>query len=211
MDFRLISLILLIHISGCLSLDLLSVTCEDVCALRENTVQLRCSYSEISIRTVFWFSRKQSSNWRKKDEPEDLTLDWDYSGRVKQRVTNHHSTLTISDLRERDSGEYQLMFMKDGVKHLSSDAVNLTVRDLQVRMIPATTDQTDQRVMPAVTCDSSCDLPSRPQNYYWKQNGKYLNLGDNIYRGTSFQTNGAGSYSCSLTSDHKISSSPVYE
>ncbi|XP_048021981.1 sialoadhesin-like [Megalobrama amblycephala] len=206
MDFRLISLILLIHISGCLSLDLLSVTCEDVCALRENTVQLRCSYSEINIKTVFWFSRKQSSNWRKKDEPEDLTLDWDYSGRVKQRVTNHHSTLTISDLRERDSGEYQLMFMKDGVKRLGSVAVNLTVTDLQVRMNPATTDPRDQRVM--LTCDSSCDLPSRPQNYFWKQNGQYLYLGDNIYRSIIVH-NGAGSYSCSLTPDHKISSSPV--
>ncbi|XP_067254838.1 sialoadhesin-like isoform X1 [Chanodichthys erythropterus] len=207
MDFRLISLILLIHISGGLSLDLLSVTCEDVCALRENTVQLRCSYSEISIKTVSWFSRKQSSNWRKKDEPEDLTLDWDYSGRVKHEAANNHSTLIISDLRERDSGEYQLMFMKDGVKHLGSVAVNLTVTDLQVRMNPATTNPRDQRVI--LTCGSSCDLPSRPQNYYWKQNGQYLNLGDNIFRGTSFQTNEAGSYSCSLTSDHKISSSPV--
>ncbi|KAK9967416.1 hypothetical protein ABG768_001818 [Culter alburnus] len=207
MDFRLISLILLIHISGCLSLDLLSVTCEDVCALRENTVQLRCSYSEINIKTVFWFSRKQSSNWRKKDEPEDLTLDWDYSGRVKQRVTNHYSTLTISDLRERDSGEYQLMFMKDGVKRLGSVAVNLTVTDLQVRMNAATTNPRDQRVI--LTCDSSCDLPSRPQNYYWIQNGQYFYLGDNIYRSIIVLPNEAGSYSCSLTSYHKISSSPV--
>ncbi|XP_067254841.1 sialoadhesin [Chanodichthys erythropterus] len=99
------------------------------------------------------------------------------------------------------------MFMKDGVKHLGSVAVNLTVTDLQVKMNPATTNQRDQRVI--LTCGSSCDLPSRPQNYYWKQNGQYLNLGDNIFRGTSFQTNEAGSYSCSLTSDHKISSSPV--
>ncbi|KAK7126996.1 hypothetical protein R3I94_018240 [Phoxinus phoxinus] len=133
MDFRLISLILLIHISGSLTVDFLSVTCEDVCALSESPVQLRCSYSyNINIKTVFWFSQKQSSNWRKSDEPEDLTLDSDYSGRVKQEFSYSHSTLTISDLRERDSGEYQLMFiMKDGVKHLSSAAVDLTVTDLQ--------------------------------------------------------------------------------
>ncbi|XP_051765746.1 carcinoembryonic antigen-related cell adhesion molecule 1-like isoform X12 [Ctenopharyngodon idella] len=209
MDIRLISLILLIHISGCLSLDLLSVTCEDVCALRENTVRLRCSYSEINIKTVFWFSWKQSKNWRKTDEPEDLTLDLDYSGRVKKEAVNDHSTLTISDLRKRDSGEYQLMFiMKDGVKRLGSVAVNLTVIDLQVRMNPATTDPRDETVK--LTCGSSCDLTSRPQNYFWKKNGQYLKLGDNIYKGISFLPNGSdGSYSCSLTPDYKNSSSPV--
>ena len=104
------------------------MTREDVCALSESPVQLRCSYSNTNIKTVFWFSQKQSSNWRKSDEPEDLTLDSDYSGRVKQEFRNDYSTLTISDLRERDSGEYQLMFiMKDGVKRLSSAAFNLTV------------------------------------------------------------------------------------
>ncbi|XP_039547264.1 uncharacterized protein LOC120492982 isoform X2 [Pimephales promelas] len=155
MDFRLISLILLLHISGSLTLDSLSVTCKDVCAPTESPVELRCSYAKIKIKTVLWFSQKQSSNWRKNDEPEDLTLDSDYSGRVKQEVLYGRSTLTISDLRERDSGEYQLMFiMKDGVKRLSSVAVNLTVTVLQMRMNPATTDPRDQRIK--LTCDSSC-------------------------------------------------------
>ncbi|XDV22218.1 hypothetical protein PO909_027166 [Leuciscus waleckii] len=206
MDFRLISLILLIHISGSLTLDCLSVTREDVCALSESHVQLRCSHSNTNITTVFWFSWKQSSNWRKNDEPEDLTLDSDYSGRVKQEFINDYSTLRISDLRERDSGEYQLMFiMKDGVKRLSSAAVNLTVTDLQVRMNPASTDPNDQRV--ELTCDSSCNLTSRPQNYFWKKNGQYININS---RSITVPPNEAdGSYSCLLTADLKSSSSPV--
>ncbi|ROL40725.1 Vitellogenin [Anabarilius grahami] len=161
--------------ASCLSLDLLSVTCEDVCALRENTVQLRCSYSEINITTVFWFSRKQNKNWRKKDEPEDLTLDSDYSGRVKQEATNHHSTLTISDLRERDSGEYQLMFMKDGVKRLSSDAVNLTVTGISKDRCWDVT-YTSRRVCALMgsTVDISCTY-SHPSDYtvnktFWHYN-----------------------------------------
>jgi len=114
--------------SGSLTLDSLSVTRKDVCAPSKSPVELICSYSKIKIKTVFWFSQKQSTNWRKNDEPEDLTLDSDYSGRVKQEVLYGRSTLTISDLRGRDSGEYQLMFiMKDGVKRLSSVAANLTV------------------------------------------------------------------------------------
>lgn len=116
--------------SGFVTLDRLSVTCsqKSICALSGTQATLKCSYSSNKIKTLFWFSEKQSTNWRKNNEPEDLTLDSDYSGRVEQTVTKDHSTLTISDVRERDSGEYQLMFiMKDGVKHLSSAAVSLTV------------------------------------------------------------------------------------
>ena len=89
---------------------------------------LKCFYSNINITTGFLFSMKQRTNWRNKDEPEDLTLDSDYSGRVLQMITEDKSELTIKDVIERDGGEYQLMFiMKDGVKHLSSVTVNLTV------------------------------------------------------------------------------------
>ncbi|KAL0159996.1 hypothetical protein M9458_043721, partial [Cirrhinus mrigala] len=96
--------------SGSVTLDLLSVTCnqKSICAVKGTEVTLKCSYSNINIKTVFWFSEKQR--------------------RVNHQISSGSSTLTISDVRERDSGEYQLMFiMNDGVKHLSSAAVNLTV------------------------------------------------------------------------------------
>uniref|UniRef100_A0A8C1J187 Ig-like domain-containing protein n=1 Tax=Cyprinus carpio TaxID=7962 RepID=A0A8C1J187_CYPCA len=112
------------------TMDQLSVTCsrKSICAVKGSKVTLWCSYPSFKIKTVFWFSEKQSINWRKNNEPEDLTLDSDYSGRVIHQISSSASTLTISDVRERDSGEYQLMFiMNDGVKHLSSAAVNLTV------------------------------------------------------------------------------------
>uniref|UniRef100_A0A673KZC8 Si:dkey-4c23.4 n=1 Tax=Sinocyclocheilus rhinocerous TaxID=307959 RepID=A0A673KZC8_9TELE len=115
---------------GSITLDQLSVTCsqQSICAVEGSGVTLRCFYFKINNTTVFWFSEKQSTNWRKNNEPKDLTLDSDYSGRVKHHISSSHSTLTISDVRERDSGEYQLMFiMEDGVKHLSSAAVSLTV------------------------------------------------------------------------------------
>ncbi|XP_058615553.1 sialoadhesin-like isoform X1 [Onychostoma macrolepis] len=210
MDFRLVLLILLLHISGSLTLvSNLSVTCTNICALRETSVQLKCSYdsnSNSNIKTVFWFSEKQSTNWRKNNEPEDLTLDSDYSGRVKHQISSSSSTLTISDVRERDSGEYQLMFiMKDGVKLLSSAAVSLTVTDLQVRKNSTSTGARDQKEI--LTCDTSCDLTSRPQNYYWKRNGQYLkNINS---RSVEVHPEASGSYSCFLTADLKNSSSPV--
>ncbi|XP_073717628.1 sialoadhesin-like isoform X3 [Misgurnus anguillicaudatus] len=152
-------------------------------------VIVRCSYSNINITTVFWFSQKQRTNWRNKDEPEDLTLDSDYSGRVYQRITKDHSQLAIRDPRERDSGEYQLMFiMKDGVKHLSSVTVNLTVSVLQVKMNPG---PRGQRVK--LSCDSSCPLTSE-NIYRWSKNGQPLKNSQSIFVSSRRNTN---SYSCS--------------
>ncbi|XP_059400158.1 uncharacterized protein LOC132131974 [Carassius carassius] len=208
MDFRIASVILILHISGSLTLDRLSVTCENICALRETNVQLKCSYDDANIKSVFWFSEKQSTNWRKNNEPENLTLDSDYSGRVKQVISKYEAELTISDVRERDSGEYQLMFiMKDGVKHLSSAAISLTVTDLQVRMNPASTDQRNQRI--ELTCETSCDLTSRPQKYYWKKNGRYK---EDLSHSRSIEVSpkAGASYSCFLTGD-LMNSFPVCE
>nr|XP_021329179.1 uncharacterized protein LOC793843 isoform X1 [Danio rerio] len=207
MDFRLFLLILLLHISGSLTLDELSVTCKNICALRETSVQLKCTYNNIPFKSVFWFSWKQSPNWRKNNEPEYLDLDFDYSGRVKQSFNNDCSILLISDVSERDSGEYQLMFiMKDGVKRLASVAVNLTVTDLQVKMSPASTNTRGQAVN--LTCDTSCDLTFKPKNYFWKKNGQYIE-GLHARNITVLSTEMDGSYSCFLTADLKNSSSPV--
>ncbi|RXN14307.1 sialoadhesin-like isoform X1 [Labeo rohita] len=161
-------------VGGFVTLDQLSVTCseESICAMKGSEVTLTCSYSNINIKTVFWFSEKQNTNWRKNNEPEDLTLDSDYSGRVKHQISNSSSTLTISDVRERDSGEYQLMFiMNDGVKHLRSAAVSLTVTDLHLRMNPVSTDPTDERL--ELTCDTSCTFTSEVW-YYWMKNGRHF-------------------------------------
>ncbi|XP_065115647.1 uncharacterized protein [Paramisgurnus dabryanus] len=189
MNSRLSSLILLLHIQDSLTLNSFTVYCDkqNICAVRGTQVKLRCDYSNINIKTVFWFSQKQKTNWRNKDEPEDLTLDSDYSGRLDQWIGNYQSQLTISDLIERDSGEYQLMFiMKDGVKHLSSVTVNLTVTVLQVKMNPESTDEVK------LSCDSSCKLTS---DYNWYKNGRMVSkYSTNIFEPSRGSTD---SYSCS--------------
>ncbi|KAI5607192.1 hypothetical protein C0J50_12456, partial [Silurus asotus] len=102
---------------------------KEICALRELSVTLTCSYSNINITTGFWFNLKDKAKWWKEEDPEDLTLDSHYAGRVRYtEMTNSSSTLTITDLRERDSGEYHLMFITDkGEKYQSSAGVTLTV------------------------------------------------------------------------------------
>nr|XP_055073092.1 uncharacterized protein LOC129453057 [Misgurnus anguillicaudatus] len=201
MNFRLSSLILLLHIQGSLTLDNFNVTCDklNICGARGELVTVRCDYSNINIKTGFWFSEKQRTNWRNKDEPEDLTLDSDYSGRVDQMITYRYSRLTIRDPRERDSGEYQLMIiMKDGVKHLSSVTVNLTVSVLQVKMNP---ESTGQRVN--LSCDSSCPKTSE-YKYTWYKNGKHLTFDQILFVSSSENTD---SYYCSES--YSVSSSSV--
>ncbi|XP_050959808.1 uncharacterized protein LOC127161209 isoform X6 [Labeo rohita] len=207
MDFRIASLILLLHISGSLTMNLISVSCKDICAQRESDVQLKCTYDNIHTKTAFWYSEKQNKNWRKNNEPEDLNLDSDYSGRVKQVIGKYEAHLIISDVRGTDSGEYQLMFMENGVKHLSSAAVSLTVTDTQVRMNPASTDPGNETV--ELTCETSCDLTSRPQKFYWKSNSKNLKL--NHTSSITVSPKDAASYSCFLTPDLMSSSAVCFK
>jgi hypothetical protein len=54
---------------------------------------------------VFWFSKWESG------VTNDLSQDPEYADRVKyHRQTDKDSTLTITDLRERDSTEYKFRF-----------------------------------------------------------------------------------------------------
>ncbi|XP_042567881.1 sialoadhesin-like [Cyprinus carpio] len=97
------------------------------------------------------------------------------------------------------------MFMKDGVKHLSSAAVSLTVTVLQVRMNPASTDQTDETV--ELICDSSCDFTSEV-HYYWMKNGQYFKNSKSPNMSVSVSRD-AGSFSCSVDPKLKHPSSSV--
>ncbi|XP_046696671.1 B-cell receptor CD22-like isoform X4 [Silurus meridionalis] len=165
----------------------MSCSKKEICALNELSVNLTCSYSNINITTGFWFNLKDKAKWWKEEHPEDLTLDSDYAGRVRYtEMTNSNSTLTITDLRERDSGEYHLMFITDkGEKYQSSAGVTLTVTDLQV-----THNFTEQ----TLTCRTSCPLTSHITPYYWYRNGQMLKTYTETF---SLKNADDGSYSCS--------------
>ncbi|KAL6461863.1 hypothetical protein MHYP_G00300080 [Metynnis hypsauchen] len=187
----------------------ISVSCspQTICALRESEVNLKCSYPNINIKTVFWFSFKQKTKWRNEDNPEDLTLDSDYTGRVNcTETTNSKSTLTIRKLRERDSGEYHLMIITEqGQKHLSATAVNLTVADLQLKMT-----QSGENV--TLACSTSCTLTYKPDYFLWFKNTDYIDR-YTPYRNPQplvlSSKADAGSYFCSVSSKVIVQSSAV--
>ncbi|KAG9264702.1 hypothetical protein AMEX_G21015 [Astyanax mexicanus] len=131
----LIPLIILLNIPGSLGeSDKVVCRSQTICAQQESAVNLRCSYfNSIKPQQSFWFSSKLKAKWRNEEDPEDLALDSDYAGRVIYNTNNSTpitstSTLRIRDLRERDSGEYQLMIITEsGEKYSSSTAITLTV------------------------------------------------------------------------------------
>ncbi|XP_036453773.1 sialoadhesin-like [Colossoma macropomum] len=210
--YRILSLIILLNItvSGSLG-ETLRVTCspQTICALRESTVTLQCSHSNTNIRPQhsFWFSNKQKAKWRNEEDPEDLALDSDYAGRVRYTTNRNRysSTLTISELRERDSGEYHLMIITEtGQKYSSSTAVTLTVSDLKMRMTSDTKNQME------LTCSSSCSLTSKPYYYYWYKNGQYqYSTNEHQMVLSSYSSDDSGGYSCSVLHHIQIYSNTV--
>uniref|UniRef100_A0A8B9JKY7 Si:dkey-4c23.5 n=2 Tax=Astyanax mexicanus TaxID=7994 RepID=A0A8B9JKY7_ASTMX len=205
-------LIILLNIPGSLGKSN-EVICssQTICALRESAVYLKCSYSNtIKPQQSFWFSSKLKAKWRNEEDPEDLALDSDYAGRVTYKTSSSSSinstlTLRIRDLRERDSGEYQLMIITEsGEKYSSSTAITLTVSDLQIKMIS----DTDRKW--TLNCSASCSLTSEPLYYYWYHNGQYspsANVDERTW--SLYQTVNPGSYSCSSSQNPEARSSSV--
>ncbi|XP_036453646.1 sialoadhesin-like [Colossoma macropomum] len=196
-------ILLFIPVSGSLGQRVI-VSCspQTVCALRESAANLICSYSTTTKpQQIFWFSSKLKAKWRNEEDPEDLALDSDYAGRVRYTDYGSSSTLTITDLRERDSGEYQLMIITGVGERSLSSAVRLTVSDLQVMVSSDTVDQKK------LTCITSCNLTSESY-YHWSKNGGRINRKTN--QSTWVLPSNPGSYSCSVvTGSHEIYSSAV--
>ncbi|KAL7832333.1 hypothetical protein AOLI_G00298810 [Acnodon oligacanthus] len=196
-----ILLLIPVSVSGSLGQGVTASCRPTVCALRESAVSLICSYSTtIKPQQSFWFSRKLKAKWRNEDDPEDLALDSDYAGRVTYTETESGSTLTITDLRERDSGEYQLMVITGGGERSRSSAVRLTVTDLQVKARPLPANQRE------LTCVTSCNLTSA--FYYWSKNGARVDGKTGL--STRVSSSDPGTYSCSVvTGHHEVHSSAV--
>ena len=105
-------------------------TSTHICALKGSTVDINCTYRypsrinnvDTAVDETFWF--KGSNN-----EAVDLRTDSEYAGRVQYHCDKNDCTLTITDLRERDSAEYKFRFITNqpGGKHIGSSGVTLTV------------------------------------------------------------------------------------
>ncbi|XP_044201002.1 basement membrane-specific heparan sulfate proteoglycan core protein-like, partial [Thunnus albacares] len=187
-------------------------TDRSICAFRGSSVDISCTYSSSStyygsITSKFWFSPGRSHQWRYSSQPEDLSKDSQYAGRVRVLETERgRSTLRISDLRESDSAQYHFTFKTQSFKWGSSlPGTTLTVTALQVQVITITVHQSYTEAK--LKCLSSCS-PAGRISYIWFKNGqKVMNEETSLYSG---QFNPGDNVSCALKGHEDYSSPSVY-
>ncbi|XP_045886854.1 B-cell receptor CD22-like [Micropterus dolomieu] len=170
-------MVICFYLSGVYGQTCYRVTYTDrsICAFKGSSVDISCTYNSYYtyIRSKFWFRPERSHQWQNPSQPEDLSEDSQYAGRVQVLETERgRSTLRITDLRESDSAEYHFTFTAGSFEWRSSlPGTTLTVTDLQVQVIRSTVykNYTEAELL----CHSGCRLPDRP-SYVWFKNGQKM-------------------------------------
>ncbi|KAG9335396.1 hypothetical protein JZ751_004717 [Albula glossodonta] len=143
-------------------------TPERICALKGSTVNMSCTYSYPSdyiVQKTVWFNY-----WPTSSDPEDLSLNPQYRGRVQYLGNKKHDcSLRITGLTESDSATYWFRFLidTDKNKYTGQPGVTLTVTDLQVSVCPVIVTE-GQRV--TLTCRTTCALTGSPAFIWYKNN-----------------------------------------
>ncbi|XP_041641182.1 B-cell receptor CD22-like [Cheilinus undulatus] len=153
----------------------------NICAPKGSSVNILCTYTSYeNLQSKFWFSPDRSHQWKSGTEPEDLSKDPQYAGRVQISDTlNEQSSLRISELRESDSAQYHFKFKTAGLEWGNSFAgTTLTVTALQVKVISVTVHQDYTEA--ELRCHSSCS-PAGGISYTWLKNGQKIPNAENSF------------------------------
>ncbi|XP_047433458.1 B-cell receptor CD22-like [Mugil cephalus] len=168
-------------------------TDRSICAIKGSSVNISSTYSHYyyydAIVSKFWFRPDRSRQWMNPSQPEDLSKDSQYSGRVQVlEPETGRSTLRITNLTESDSSEYHFKFKTRRFEWrsvLPGTTLTVTVPHVQVKVFSSPSGL-------KLICHSSCFNPSHPQ-FVWFKNGKET-------WGTTFSYTGhispTDSYSC---------------
>ncbi|XP_033985897.1 B-cell receptor CD22-like isoform X1 [Trematomus bernacchii] len=177
-------------------------------APKGSSVDISCTYSSNDcITSKFWFSPERSHQGQNPSQPEDLSKDSQYAGRVQILETERgRSTLRISDLRDSDSAQYLFKFKTPSFEWRSDlPGTTLTVTALQVQVIRAKVYNYSTEA--ELKCHSSCS-PAGSLNYVWFKNGeKITSMNTSSYEGL-FQPR--DTVSCALEGHQDFPSPPVY-
>ncbi|XP_067355806.1 B-cell receptor CD22-like [Channa argus] len=184
-------------------------TSTQICGIKGSTVEIRYTYTYpsrmnniiTSVNKTLWFTKGKNNS------PVDLLTDSDYTGRVRYHCENNKCTLTITDLRLRDSAVYKFRFITNqpGGSYTGECGVTLSVTDLQMQVIRS--ERRQDSTWAEVKCQSSC-LPDNP-TFIWYKNGQ------KTWRETTSPShednfNSTDSYSCAVKGHEKFPSPPVY-
>ncbi|XP_032399532.1 uncharacterized protein LOC116706697 [Etheostoma spectabile] len=181
----------------------------ETCVLKGSTVEISCTYRypsringrDTAVEKTIWFTRVSGR------EPVDLRADSEYSGRVQYHCGKNSCTLTISDLRERDSAEYKFMFTTNqpGGSFAGEPGVPLSVTDPDLRVgVKPIVHQGYTKA--ELRCHSACRLPDHP-SYIWYKKGQEIEAETASFT-ISFEW--SDSFSCALKGREDFPSPPVY-
>ncbi|XP_026159986.1 uncharacterized protein LOC113128699 isoform X2 [Mastacembelus armatus] len=178
-------------------------TATDICAIKGSTVNISCTYtypSNVRVQETFWFTKGTNT------DPVDLKTQSEYSGRVQYQCDDKTCTLTIRDLRETDSAQYQFRFItnQQSGRYTGSPGVTLTVTDLQVKLSSSSSSYSSWLV-----CHNRCDRPGR-LSYVWYKNGQKTSQKLSYYYYSGY-FNSADNYSCAVATYEQLPSPSVCE
>uniref|UniRef100_A0A671W0F2 Ig-like domain-containing protein n=1 Tax=Sparus aurata TaxID=8175 RepID=A0A671W0F2_SPAAU len=183
-------------------------TDRSICAFKGSSVDISCTYSSYqTIRSKFWFSPERSHQWQSPSQPEDLSEDSQFAGRVQVLESERgRSTLRITDLTESDSAQYHFRFTTGSFEWRSSlPGTTLTVTALQVQVTRITVHQSDTEA--ELKCHSSCS-PAGRLSYVWFKNGqKVTGVETSSFKGRVYP---GDIISCALKGHENYGSPPVY-
>uniref|UniRef100_A0A671TE76 Ig-like domain-containing protein n=1 Tax=Sparus aurata TaxID=8175 RepID=A0A671TE76_SPAAU len=183
-------------------------TDRSICAFKGSSVDISCTYSSFeTIRSKVWFSPERSHQWQSPSQPEDLSEDSQFAGRVQVLESERgRSTLRITDLTESDSAQYHFKFTTRSFEWRSSlPGTTLTVTALQVQVTRITVHQSDTEA--ELKCHSSCS-PAGRLSYVWFKNGqKVRGVETSSFKGRVYP---GDITSCALKGHENYGSPPVY-
>uniref|UniRef100_A0A671TEA5 Ig-like domain-containing protein n=1 Tax=Sparus aurata TaxID=8175 RepID=A0A671TEA5_SPAAU len=184
-------------------------TDRSICAFKGSSVDISCTYSSYeTIRSKFWFSPERSHQWQSPSQPEDLSEDSQFAGRVQVLERwRGRSTLRITDLTESDSAQYHFKYTTRNFEWRSSlPGTTLTVTALQVQVTRITVHQSDTEA--ELKCHSSCSPAGRLSYVWFKNRQKVTGVETSSFKGRVYP---GDIISCALKGHENYGSPPVCE
>ncbi|KAI9529157.1 hypothetical protein NQZ68_013464 [Dissostichus eleginoides] len=176
-----------------------------ICAFKGSSVDISCTYSNVYVQSKFWFSPERYHHWQNPSQPEDLSEDSQYAGRVQLfSQWRRGSSLRISDLRDSDSARYLFKFKTRNFEwgsDLPGTTLTVTDPDLKVQVQGEKSSSWSE-----LQCYTSCRLP-HGSSYIWYENG--LKIAEKTFSSYSDYFGSASSYSCAVQGHEDFPSPPV--
>ncbi|XP_058237417.1 B-cell receptor CD22-like [Hemibagrus wyckioides] len=178
-------------------------TPEHVCALKNTSIDLSCSYkypAGLTVTKSVWFIKKHVNV-----KHEDVRKDEEYQGRVQYTQSSQNDcSLRITNLRERDAQTYRFRFYTNDPagKYTGEPGVTLSVTDLKVTVSDSGSGQIK------LNCITTCTLSNNP-TYIWYKNGRRVSECKSASCSVA-AVGGVVSYSCAVEGHDSLLSPPVY-